>query len=80
MKRWVFKGLSVTDVLMCLCSDEWSSQMLLADSCVVNELVSSVKVENVSAHDVQNVQNPDGFLVRDGVLVSGEALAAGADD
>lgn len=43
--------------------DEWSSQMLLADSCVVNELVSSVKVENVSAHDVQNIQNPDGFLV-----------------
>ncbi|XP_016112547.1 cyclic AMP-responsive element-binding protein 3-like protein 4 [Sinocyclocheilus grahami] len=43
--------------------DEWSSQMLLADSCVVNELVSSVKVENVSAHHVQNVQNPDGFMV-----------------
>uniref|UniRef100_A0A671N4A0 Uncharacterized protein n=1 Tax=Sinocyclocheilus anshuiensis TaxID=1608454 RepID=A0A671N4A0_9TELE len=32
--------------------DEWSSQMLLADSCVVNELVSSVKVEDVSAHHV----------------------------
>jgi len=38
--------------------------MLLADSCVVNELVSSVKMENVSAHDVQHIQNPDGFLVR----------------
>uniref|UniRef100_A0A673JIE0 Cyclic AMP-responsive element-binding protein 3-like protein 4 n=1 Tax=Sinocyclocheilus rhinocerous TaxID=307959 RepID=A0A673JIE0_9TELE len=48
---------------MCLCSDEWSSQMLLADSCVVNELVSSVKVENVSAHHVQTIQNPDGFMV-----------------
>ncbi|XP_016354623.1 cyclic AMP-responsive element-binding protein 3-like protein 4, partial [Sinocyclocheilus anshuiensis] len=43
--------------------DEWSSQMLLADSCVVNELVSSVKVEDVSAHHVQNIQNPDGFMV-----------------
>uniref|UniRef100_A0A8C1V3G5 Cyclic AMP-responsive element-binding protein 3-like protein 4 n=1 Tax=Cyprinus carpio TaxID=7962 RepID=A0A8C1V3G5_CYPCA len=28
--------------------DEWSSQMLLEDSCVVNELVSSVRMENVS--------------------------------
>ncbi|KAK7158390.1 hypothetical protein R3I93_009566 [Phoxinus phoxinus] len=43
--------------------DEWSSQMLLSESCVVNELVSSVKVENVSAHDVQNMHNPDSFLV-----------------
>ncbi|KAL1258513.1 hypothetical protein QQF64_009090 [Cirrhinus molitorella] len=43
--------------------DEWSSQMLLADSCVVNELVSPVKMEGVSAHDVQNIHNPDGFLV-----------------
>ncbi|XP_043112838.1 cyclic AMP-responsive element-binding protein 3-like protein 4 [Puntigrus tetrazona] len=43
--------------------DEWSSQMLLTDSCVVNELMSSVKMENVSAHDVQDIQNPDGFLV-----------------
>uniref|UniRef100_A0A671PE80 Cyclic AMP-responsive element-binding protein 3-like protein 4 n=1 Tax=Sinocyclocheilus anshuiensis TaxID=1608454 RepID=A0A671PE80_9TELE len=39
--RLVSKGLSVIDVLMCLCSDEWSSQMLLADSWVVNELVST---------------------------------------
>ncbi|XP_042629239.1 cyclic AMP-responsive element-binding protein 3-like protein 4 [Cyprinus carpio] len=43
--------------------DEWSSQMLLEDSCVVNELVSSVRMENVSAHHVQNTQNPDSFLV-----------------
>ncbi|RXN05089.1 cyclic AMP-responsive element-binding 3 4 isoform X2 [Labeo rohita] len=43
--------------------DDWSSQMLLADSCVVNELVSSVKMENVSAHDMQSIQSPDGFLV-----------------
>uniref|UniRef100_A0A8C2EA42 Cyclic AMP-responsive element-binding protein 3-like protein 4 n=1 Tax=Cyprinus carpio TaxID=7962 RepID=A0A8C2EA42_CYPCA len=43
--------------------DEWSSQMLLEDSCVVNELVSSVRMENVSAHHVQNIQNPDSFLV-----------------
>ncbi|XP_048008610.1 cyclic AMP-responsive element-binding protein 3-like protein 4 isoform X2 [Megalobrama amblycephala] len=43
--------------------DEWSSQMLLSESCVVNELVSSVKVENVSTHDMQNMHNPDSFLV-----------------
>ncbi|XP_052473704.1 cyclic AMP-responsive element-binding protein 3-like protein 4 [Carassius gibelio] len=43
--------------------DEWSSQMLLEDSCVVNELVSSVRMENASAHDVQSFQSPDGFLV-----------------
>ncbi|XP_077086099.1 cyclic AMP-responsive element-binding protein 3-like protein 4 [Siphateles boraxobius] len=43
--------------------DEWSSQMLLSESCVVNELVSSVKVENISTHDMQNKHNPDSFLV-----------------
>ncbi|XP_067303837.1 cyclic AMP-responsive element-binding protein 3-like protein 4 [Pseudorasbora parva] len=43
--------------------DEWSSQMLLSESCVVNELVSAVKVENVSAPDMQSVHNPDSFLV-----------------
>lgn len=43
--------------------DEWSSQMLLSESCVVNELVSAVKVENVSTHDMQSVHNPDSFLV-----------------
>ncbi|XP_016330614.1 cyclic AMP-responsive element-binding protein 3-like protein 4, partial [Sinocyclocheilus anshuiensis] len=59
---------------------EWSSQMLLADSCVVNELVSSVKVEDVSAHHMQNIQNPDGFMVRlFCVQVNGEALAAGIE-
>lgn len=42
--------------------DEWSSQMLLSESCVVNELVSAVKVENVSTHDMQNMHNPDSFL------------------
>ncbi|XP_051980799.1 cyclic AMP-responsive element-binding protein 3-like protein 4 [Xyrauchen texanus] len=43
--------------------DEWSSQMLLSESCVVNELVSSVKMENTSSDDAQQMHNQDNFLV-----------------
>lgn len=43
--------------------DEWSSQMLLSESCVVNELLSPVKTEDVSALDMQSLQEDDGFLV-----------------
>lgn len=34
--------------------DEWSSQMLLSDSCVVNELVSPVKTEDDDAQQTHN--------------------------
>lgn len=40
--------------------DDWSSQMLLSDSCVVNELVSPVKMEN---DDTQQTHTPDSSLV-----------------
>lgn len=43
--------------------DEWSSQMLLSESCVVNELLSPVKAEDVSALDMQSLQEDDSFLV-----------------
>ncbi|KAA0702565.1 Cyclic AMP-responsive element-binding protein 3-like protein 4 [Triplophysa tibetana] len=40
--------------------DDWSSQMLLSDSCVVNELVSPVKMES---DDTQQSHTPDSSLV-----------------
>lgn len=46
--------------VLSLSSDDWSSQMLLPDSCVVNELVSSVKTEN---DDKQQTHTADSSLV-----------------
>lgn len=58
----IFVMMSDVRLLMSsLSSDDWSSQMLLSDSCVVNELVSSVKMES---DDTQQSHMPDSSLVQ----------------